>query len=304
MKKTLLLIMILLNTIVISSCKMPTRFEYDNNKVNIVVTTTIISDITKNLGGNLVNVYPIMGFGVDPHSYIGRPSDTSALKQADLIIYNGHNLEANLTSIITSFNENKVLSIGDAIDADALIINNEGAIDPHIWFDLDNFMVAIESITNQLIETDPANTNYYLNNYNNYLNEFNLVVSNIKNELLDLPIEKRILITAHDSFAYFGRALDFQIYAIQGLSTATEASPRDIQTLANLVVNNQLKAIFTESSIPYHTIQSVINAVQIQGWTVEIGGELYSDSLGSNDLTNTYLKVLSYNANTIISSLK
>lgn len=304
MKKILLLMTLILNIILVSSCQMPDRFEYDNNKVNIVVTTTIIYDITLNLGSDLVNVYPIMGFGFDPHSYIGRPSDTSALKQADLIIYNGLNLEANLISIITSFDEDKVLSIGDELGKDLLITSNENVIDPHIWFDLDNFDVAISSITNKLIEIDPANTNNYLNNFMTYISEFNSVVTNIEYQLLDLPIEKRILITAHDAFAYFGRSLKFRIYSIQGISTATEASPRDIQTLANLVVDNQIKAIFTESSIPYHTIQSVINAVQIQGWSVEIGGELYSDSLGSNDLANTYLKMLIHNANTIINSLK
>lgn len=304
MKKYIFIILLILVSFVTVSCGKRRQFEYDENKINVVVTTTILNDILLNLGGSEVSVYSLMETGVDPHSYIGRPSDVSSLKKADLIIYNGLNLEANLILLINSFDNNKVINVGSFYPENKLLSDEDGAIDPHIWFDVINFRTAIYGITNKLIEIDPNNESYYKNNYYNYSNELNLLTAELDSLLYELPEEKRILITAHDAFQYFGRAYNFEVNAIQGISTAAQASPKDIQDLANLIVRKNVKAIFLEASIPEQTIQSVINAVRVQGKSVSIGGTLYADSLGSSNDSNTYIKMIRHNMITIVSSLK
>jgi manganese/zinc/iron transport system substrate-binding protein len=127
----------------------------------------------------------------------------------------------------------------------------------------------------------------------------------MKTLIATLPKEKRILVTAHDAFNYFGKAYDFEVVGLQGLSTATEAGVRDVQRLSEFIIENNVKAIFVESSVPRRTIEALQQAVQSKNYDVKIGGSLYSDALGNPGTEEgTYIGMFRYNVNTIVSELK
>jgi manganese/zinc/iron transport system substrate-binding protein len=278
-------------------------YIYHTDKINITATTTMLGDLASVIGGEKIAVTTLMSAGVDPHSYQPRPSDAQALVKADLALINGLHLEAKMGDIIQKLGE-KTLVIGDQIPKDRLLHDDEGAVDPHIWFDVQLWKIASDVLCKKLCDMDKKNEKYYQSNLSAYLTELDSLDAYIREKVSHFPINKRILVTAHDAFGYFAAAYGFTVYSIQGLSTQTEASAKDIQNIANIIVRLKVPAVFVESSVPVATINSLIKAAEAQGHTVKVGGELYSDSLGDKSKgTETYLKAVKYNVDTILSAL-
>lgn len=120
-----------------------------------------------------------------------------------------------------------------------------------------------------------------------------------------VPKDSRILVTAHDAFAYFARDYGFEVKGIQGISTASEAGTSDISTLAAFIADHKIKAVFVESSVPHKTIESLKAAVKARDFDVSIGGELYSDSLGGESTKEgTYIGMYEHNIKTITEALR
>lgn len=304
MKKFLILNLILILVLSLSSCRRSVPFKYVEGKVNVVATTTMIGDLLSEIGKEHVSVTTVMNVGVDPHSFIPRPSVTRAISKADLVVTNGLNLEAKLGKVLHVLDD-KLLELGSFVPEESLIKDENGEIDPHFWFDVNLWTIAAEALTNRLILMDEENELDYLNNFNKYKEKLILLDEYIKEEVLLIEEEKRVLITAHDAFSYFGKAYGFNVLSIQGISTESEASAKDIKDLANLIVDNNVKAIYLESSIPETTIKSLIDAVKVMGHNVIIGGTLYSDSLGEEGSgAENYLDMVRHNIDTIIGGLK
>lgn len=304
MKKFLILNLILILALSLSSCRRSVPFKYVEGKVNVVATTTMIGDLLNEIGKEHVSVTTVMNVGVDPHSFIPRPSVTRAISKADLVVTNGLNLEAKLGKVLHVLDD-KLLELGSFVPEESLIKDENGEIDPHFWFDVNLWTIAAEALTNRLILMDEENELDYLNNFNKYKEKLILLDEYIKEEVLPIEEEKRVLITAHDAFSYFGKAYGFNVLSIQGISTESEASAKDIKDLANLIVDNNVKAIYLESSIPETTIKSLIDAVKVMGHNVIIGGTLYSDSLGEEGSgAENYLDMVRHNIDTIIGGLK
>lgn len=302
--KKILLIVLIGSTVLLAGCNR-SGFVYVEGKINIVATTTMIGDLVQELGGDMVSVTTMMGVGVDPHLYQPKPSDTNALLKADLVIINGLHLEGQLGEVLTQLDENRVLVIGDHIPTELLITADDGSIDPHIWFDVSIWIYAAEIVTDKLIELDTENKSAFENRLNAYRMELEALHQYILERSAELTPEQRVLVTAHDAFGYFGLAYGFDVHAIQGISTEGEASVSDIQALAELVKELNVKAIFIESTVPEFTVNSVIQTAQALGHTIVIGGELYSDSLGDLEHgTETYIKTMRSNIDKIINALK
>lgn len=176
--------------------------------------------------------------------------------------------------------------------------------DPHVWFDIDYFKAFAKKVAEVLSEKDPENAEKYSANEKKYLAELDHLKKDVQGVVDVLPSEKRILVTAHDAFNYFGEAYGFKVVGLQGLSTATEAGVKDVQKLATFIIEYNIQAIFVESSVPKRTIEALHEAVKSKGHNVEIGGTLYSDALGNaNTPEGTYLGMYRYNIKTIISAL-
>jgi manganese/zinc/iron transport system substrate-binding protein len=291
-------------SVLLSACK--NIYQYEEGKVNIVATTTMLGDLSKQIGGDKVAVTTLMGIGIDPHTYSPKASDTNALIKSDFIVYAGLHLEGKIADVLDQLSEEKAaLNAGNALILNEvkLLFDNEGNLDPHIWFNVENWIVVAESLIEKLSLYDSQNKDYYTTRGENYIKQLRDLHEWIIIKTSEIDEEKRILITAHDAFQYFADAYGFQVEAIQGISTSSEASIANINDLVNLVIDRQVKSIFIESSVPQKTIDSVISSAKSRNYTLEIGGELYSDSLGDG-IDSQYIQAFKNNVNKIVDGLK
>ena len=300
------LLFILLVYATLSSCN---KNKKENGKLNVVTTTTMITDLVKNIGKDSININGLMGSGVDPHLYKASEGDVTKLVNADVIFYNGLHLEGKLVEVFEKMGSSTKtpIALGEEIDKSTLIGSDYFAsnYDPHVWFNIEYFKQFTQKVTAVLIEKDAKNAKYYKANETEYLAKLNALQKTIISKIETLPKDKRILVTAHDAFNYFGKNYGFEVIGLQGLSTATEAGVKDVQNLANFIIEKQLKAVFVESSVPKRTIEALQKAVNAKGHDVQIGGTLYSDALGSAGTTEgTYIGMFEYNVNTIVNALK
>lgn len=296
---------LLLITTVLFSCKNETE---SNGKLNVVTSTSMITDLVKNIGGDAINVEGLMGSGVDPHLYKASEGDVTKLVNADVIFYNGLHLEGKLVEVFEKMGSatKTPISLAETLDKNKLIGSEYFAsnYDPHVWFDIDFFMQFTKKVTNVLSEKDPKNAEKFRANERRYLADLNKLKEDVQGVVNSLPSEKRILVTAHDAFNYFGEAYGFKVIGLQGLSTATEAGVKDVRKLAEFIIEYDVKAIFIESSVPKRTVEALQEAVKSKDHDVVIGGTLYSDALGNAGTTEgTYLGMYRYNIKTIVSAL-
>lgn len=289
-------------------CKNETNKE-QKGKLNVVTTTTMITDLVTHIGGNYITVQGLMGSGVDPHLYKASEGDVSKLSNADVIFYNGLHLEGKLVEVFEKMGSHAKaqVALAEALDKSTLIGSEYFAsnYDPHVWFNIDYFKTFAKQVTKILSDKDLKNATHYAKNEQEYLSKLEALNTKISATIETLPKEKRILVTAHDAFNYFGKAFDFEVVGLQGLSTATEAGVQDVQKLAAFIIEKDVKAIFVESSVPKRTIEALQEAVKSKGHSVTIGGTLYSDALGNaGTVEGTYIGMFEYNVNTIVNALK
>lgn len=250
-----------------------------------------------------------MGPGIDPHLYKASAGDVTKMQKADLVIYSGLHLEGKMADVFEELRggDKLVVSAAGSIDKDKLLdfITVPGTYDPHVWFDVEMWKEAAGNVVEGLMELDPDNEESYKENYESYIVELDELEDYIVERISEVPEEKRILITAHDAFQYFGRAYDFQVEGLQGISTDSEAGTSDVRKLADFIVEKEIKAIFVESSVPRKNIEALQEAVKAQGFDVEIGGELYSDSTGDGGTpAETYIGTFKENIDIIVDALK
>lgn len=303
MKKLVFIAVILMGII---SCK---NGNETNSKLKVVTTTTMITDLVQNIGGNYIAVEGLMGSGVDPHLYKASEGDVNKIARADVIFYGGLHLEGKLVEVFEKMGSQNIntIAVSDTLDKKTLIGSEYFAsnYDPHIWFDVTNWELITQFVVKKLSEANPENQAIFKKNGEDYLNKLQALNVHIKSVIKTLPENKRILVTAHDAFNYFGQAYGFEVVGLQGLSTATEAGVQDVQNLATFIIDKQVKAIFIESSVPKRTIEALQAAVQSKGFDVQIGGTLYSDALGNAGTEEgTYIGMFRYNVNTIVNALK
>jgi manganese/zinc/iron transport system substrate-binding protein len=297
-------IILLFTFIVIFSCK---NEKQKNGKLNVVTTTTMITDLVKNIGGTHINLQGLMGSGIDPHLYKASEGDVTKLANADIIFYNGLHLEGKLVEVFEKMKNKKTVAISDALDKNTLIGSEYFAsnYDPHIWFNIEYWKQATQFVVKTLSEAIPEQKTTFETNGKAYINQLNTLKTKLDSTISTLPKEQRILVTAHDAFNYFGKAFNFKVVGLQGLSTATEAGVQDVQKLSAFIIKNKVKAIFVESSVPKRTIEALQAAVKSKGHQVAIGGTLYSDALGdAQTIEGTYIGMFQYNVNTIVNALK
>ncbi|XCF06373.1 zinc ABC transporter substrate-binding protein [Tamlana crocina] len=301
MKKHILLLSLIVFTF---GCKSEKK---SNDKLNIVSTTTMITDLVKNIGGDHINLQGLMGSGVDPHLYKASEGDVTKLASADIIFYNGLHLEGKLVEVFEKMKTKKTMAISDALDKSTLIGSEYFAsnYDPHIWFNIDYWIQATHFVANTLSEAVPDKKEAFQLNATKYVEQLKNLKTELTATINTLPEDKRILVTAHDAFNYFGKAFGFEVVGLQGISTATEAGVQDVQKLSAFIIENKVKAIFVESSVPKRTIEALQAAVNSKNHHVEIGGELFSDALGTlGTKEGTYIGMFEYNVNTIVNALK
>ena len=248
-------------------------------KLLVVTTTTQVTDMVKSIAGDLVEIFPLMGPGVDPHLYKPTAKDLAAFARADLVFYHGLMLEGRMADLLSKSpdSSSKTYAITSGIAQTNLLQPEEfeGHWDPHIWFDPEIWRDCVDVVRDALIGAHSEKRQSYLDNAKSLKEEFHGVHEWAIARIGELPEDRRRLVTSHDAFNYFGRAFGIEVRAVQGLSTTTEAGLADRARMVDYVKKHGIKAIFVESSVN----QSIIREIARETGA-KVGGELFSDAMG------------------------
>ena len=273
----------------------------------ILSTTSQIGDIVTQLIGDAVAHSSLIRTGLDPHTYKATQSDLLRFQEARLILSNGLNLEASLARVLTQMpSPIRVASLADAFRPSELLVSAHGnEFDPHIWFDTQLWRKAVAFVAEAISSTYVGLQPGMAERLQDYDGALVALTSELRTEIDKIPPDRRVLITAHDAFGYFGRAYGFEVLGVQGLSTATEAGIQNMSRLADVIVTRNVPAVFVESTVSPRTIEALQAAVSDRGGRVNVGGELYSDSLGDpNTDAATYIGMMRHNVKTIVAALQ
>lgn len=274
-------------------------FAQDDDRVLVVATASMFSDMASVVGGNLIDVEMIVPVGGDPHIYEPTPADVQLVAKADLILRNGLTFEGWIDELVANSGfTGKVKTITQGIDA---IESDEyaNASDPHAWMSAKNGLIYIRNIRDALVTLAPQHTEEFNFNYEIYRQQIEDLDQEIEKILSEVPRHKRILITSHDAFRYFGKRYGIRVEAVLGTSTDADVQTSDIRRLNRILQETEVPAVFIESTINPKLLQVVANDNN-----VIIGGSLYADSLGEEDSpAPTYIKMLQHNSRTIVEAL-
>lgn len=300
--------LVLLMTIVLLSggCKTEPK-STTREKFKVVTTTGMIYDAVRNVAGDYVDVTALMGPGVDPHLYKATQGDLQKLTDANVIFYNGLHLEGKMGEVFDNLSKTKAVFAVTAEIPDSLLRTVEGfenTHDPHIWFDVTLWKEAVRHISKTLQQQDTLHKSIYQQNTTRYLQQLDSLHNQVQQRINSIPQSQRVIITAHDAFGYFGDAYQIEVRGLQGISTMSEFGLRDVSDLVSFIVDRKIKAIFVETSVSHKSIEAVIESCKEKGWTVNMGGSLYSDAMGEvGTPAGTYIGMVDENVTTIVNAL-
>ncbi len=277
------------------------------DKLNVVATVSMVGDAVSAVGGDRVDVTTLMGEGVDPHLYRQTQSDIAAMVRADAVFWNGLYLEAQLEEFLEKLAARKpVIAVGEALPVDQRLSSADypDRYDPHIWMAPELWRQAVIATRDALIELDPDGAATYEQNAAAYVTEIDALADYAKSRLASVPEDKRVLVTAHDAFGYFGRAYGFEVVGIQGLSTESEAGLQRVDEIVSLIVDRNIESIFVETSVSERNMRALIEGAAARGHKVVVGGQLFSDAMGTaGTYRGTYIGMIDSNATTITNAL-
>ena len=280
---------------------------YANEKPNIVVTTGMIADAVSNIAEDLVNIKVLMGSGVDPHAYRQTRSDIVSLANADLVLWNGLYLEAQMEEFLIELgNERPVIAVAENVPHNLLIGSDEyvGRFDPHLWMNPSIWSNIVLNVRDALIEILPDAKTKFSDNAEIYMKEIEQLENYANNVLTSVPRKNRILLTSHDAFNYFGQAYGYDVIGIQGISTESEAGLKRISELVDLIIEKNIQAVFIETSVSDRNIRALVEGTRAKGYEVSIGGELFSDAMGEpGSYEGTYIGMIDSNSTKIAIAL-
>jgi manganese/zinc/iron transport system substrate-binding protein len=271
----------------------------------VVATTGMLADMSRALLPEEIQVEGLMGPGVDPHLYKARQRDLSLFRQADLIVFNGLHLEGKLSEILLNM-EGRTYAAAEKLPKDSLLFDLEtGTVpDPHVWHDVVLWQQVCDSLAATLKQRFPAHAEQIAQRHAAYSAEMDSLHRFMKQTLSIIPVENRVLVTAHDAFSYFGRRYAIEIHALQGISTVAEFGLKDVTELVDFITARKIPSIFVESSISPRSIESVMAGCAERGHKVALGGVLYSDALGGTGSgADSYSGMLKANAAVIAGGL-
>ena len=275
--------------------------------LDIVASTGMIADAVRMVGGAHVSVHGLMGAGVDPHAYRQTRSDIVAMTRADGVLWHGLYLEAQMEEFLLDLGARQpVVAVAEALPRDLLLAHEdyEGRFDPHVWMDPTLWALVVEEVRRTLTELAPDAGEVFAANAASYTEELAALDAYTRESLAQLSPEQRVLVTAHDAFGYFGKAHDFEVVGIQGISTESEAGLSRITEMVEMLVSRDLRAVFVETSVSDRNMRALVEGAAARGHEVRIGGSLFSDAMGpEGTYEGTYLGMMDHNVTTIARAL-
>ncbi len=271
-------------------------------------TVAMITDVVRNVAGDKAGVSGIIGEGVNPHLYKPTSSDVKLLQASDIIFYNGLNLEGKMGDVLVRMatSGKPITAVTETLlEDDSYVMADEvDNYDPHVWMHVGGWIKATEVIGAALAEFDPDNAALYRKNSEVYAAKLQRLDDYAKKTFATIPENQRVLVTAHDAFHYLGRAYGIEVRGIQGINTESEAGLRDINGLVDFLVEHKIPSVFVETSVSQKNVRALVEGARTKGHEVKIGGELFSDAMGtSGSYEGTYIGMLDHNITTIVCAL-
>lgn len=300
-----ILLSLLLSAFIFSCSNSDTKKT--TNKLKIVVTTGMIEDAVNAIVQDKATVEALLGPNSDPHMAKASKGDLRLIQSADLIIKNGLHLEGKLGEALDDFGrKTPVFNVADGVHEEDLLATSSADVhDPHLWFSVRIWKDGIEHIGKELIKADSVNAKFYQANLESYLSNLNKLHVLVQRKINEIPENKRILITAHDAFRYFGKEYHVEVIGIQGISTLSQTSLKRRTDLSDLIVSNQIKAIFPEASVRDNQVTALIEDCKSKGYDLKTGATLYSDALGEKGTAaGDYIGMVQYNLKNILEAVK
>ena len=278
--------------------------EQPRQLIEVVATTGMIADMVKAVGGHFVNVTTFLGPNVDPHTYKPSRDEIDLMVNADVVFYNGLGLESEMTALLERMRDDvRTVALAEMLDSTLLIKaeGHDGTYDPHVWFDVRLWMTVVGQVRNILGDMDPEHAEVFFSDAEVYMDQLAELHDFVYSEANILPAERRVLITAHRAFNYFGRAYGFDVRALQGINTG--AGTPDIKNIVRIITTYKVPFVFAEKSVSPEGMEAVKAAVAEQGYEIEIS-ELYSDATGDpSKPQGTYIGMVQHNIQTIVAAL-
>lgn len=280
--------------------------------LRVVATTSILADAVREIGGSHVRVDCLMGPGIDPHRYQPSAGDLGRIAGAKIVFYHGLHLEGKMTDVLARPSPGQVrVAVAETLAPSRLRAadGGDGPHDPHVWMDPTLWADCARAVAATLRDADPANAEAYQTACDQYVRKILDLHEENRAAFASLPPARRVLVTSHDAFAYFGAAYGLQVRGLQGVSTAAEPSVKDVSELADFLGKNRVPAVFAETSVPPKGLQAALDAVRTEFKHAVrlVGGEnaLYSDALGEPGTPGeTYLGMIRHNVTTIANALR
>ncbi|MBY3622362.1 metal ABC transporter substrate-binding protein [Acinetobacter sp. CUI P1] len=304
MKKTIKMLSLTMFILLVTACSNVSEGEADHDKLKIVATYSIIADMTENIVGEKAEVYSMVPIGTDPHMYDPLPKDTSKVSSADLVFYNGLNLETGkgwFQDLLEVTNKKDVaFAVSDEVTPMYLTEKGkETQEDPHAWLDVQNAIKYVDIITKRVIEKDPDNKEFYLNNQSEYVKKLNELDQYAKEAVEKVPQEKRILVTSEGAFKYFSKAYGFESAFIWEINTDSQGTPEQMKNIINIIDENQVPALYLETSVNPKTMETISNETG-----VPIHSKIFTDSLAKKgEEGDTYIKMIKWNIDKVVEGL-
>ena len=252
-----------------------------SGRPRVVATTTVVADLVRQVAGDHVAVDCLMAAGIDPHSYRATPRDADRLAAADLVVASGLHLEGKLADLLGRLGRKvPVVAVADTLPKDRLLPVAVDLYDPHVWFDAALWSGCVPAVAEALAALDPTHAAEYRSRGAAQVAELVALDGELKARIASIPDGRRVLVTAHDAFQYFGRAYGIEVVGVQGTSTESEAGLGDINRLVNMLVERKIPAVFVETSVSDRNVAALVEGAAARGHAVRLGGRLYSDSLG------------------------
>ncbi|MGX6979821.1 metal ABC transporter substrate-binding protein [Vagococcus elongatus] len=275
-----------------------------DDHLQVVASYSVIADMVEQVGGDKVSVTSIVPRGTDPHSYEPTPEDTLAIEKADVIFYNGLNLETGkgwFDKLIENGRKEQVtFQVTEEITPEYLSEKGqETQEDPHAWLSLENGIRYVETITDYLIKVDGKNKDIYLENEEAYIKKLEELNQTAHEKLSSLPGNKKVLVTSEGAFKYFAREYGLTAEYIWEINTDTQGTPDQITRVAKIIKENDIPALFVETSVSPKTMEAVSRETG-----VEIFETIFTDSLAKEGTEgDNYYDMMKWNIDKISEGL-
>lgn len=269
-------------------------------KMKVVTTFTVLADMAANVAGDAAEVVSVTKPGAEIHGYEPTPRDIVRASDADLILWNGMNLELWFEQFLSNLRDVPSVTLTDGIDPIPIAAGSyEGKPNPHAWMGLDNALIYIDNIVEAFAEHDPENAAVYVKNAGEYKDRLRATIEPLRRTIAEIPEDKRWLVTCEGAFSYLARDFGMKELYLWPMNADQVGTPQQVRSVIDGVRANDIPVVFCESTVNTAPAEQVARETG-----VAYGGELYVDSLSEADgPVPTYLDLLKVTSQTVARGL-